>query len=67
MLHVVRGSLECGVKESEWKVGETFKAMSKLVEDSPACKDTCVKVAETNVFSLPYCRHRWCENEDCCA
>ena len=56
-IHVVNGSLKCGKNESEWKMGETLKAMSKLLKDSPARRDTYVKVAETNVFSLPYCRH----------
>ena len=27
--------------------------------------EKCESIAETNVYSLQFCGHRWCENEEC--
>ena len=33
--------------------------------DSPLKRETFEKITESRVYPLPYCGHRWCENEDC--
>ena len=42
-----------------------MKAMWKLLNESPAQREKYVALAETNLFPLPFCGHRWYENEDC--
>ena len=42
-----------------------MKAMWKLLNESPAWREKYVALAETNLFPLPFCGHRWYENEDC--
>ena len=64
-LHTVHNSLKAGIKSSRWILGKVMKAMWKLLNQSPARREKYVALAETNLFLLPYCGHRWCENEDC--
>ena len=64
-LHTVHNSLKAGIKSSRCIVGKVMKAMWKLLNESPAQREECVALAETNLFPLPFCRRRWCENEDC--
>ena len=64
-LHTIHGSLKTGVKLSGWEIGKILKAMFKLLDESPARRDVFRDVTETDVFPLPYCGHRWCENENC--
>ena len=63
-LHTVHGSMKTCDK-SVWKIGKVLKAMEGVLHDSPARRDNYEKVTETNIFPLPYCGHRWCENENC--
>ena len=65
-LHTVHGSLKAGVKEADWKVGKVLQAMHFLLHDFPSRQDTYIQYTETNVMPLPYCGHRWCENEKSC-
>ena len=39
--------------------------MTKLLDESPARREKYEMVTESNVYLLPYCGHRWCENENC--
>ena len=64
-LHTVHGSLKNGIKNSNWNIGKTLKAMTKLLDKSPARREKYEMVTESNVYPLPYCGHRWCENENC--
>lgn len=64
-LHTVHGSLKSGVKLSDWRIGKILKAMFKLLDESPARRDVFRSVTESDVFPLPFCGHRWCENEGC--
>ena len=63
-LHNVHGSLKSGVKNSGWNIGKILKAIFFLLHDTPARRDVCENVTETNQYPLQYCGHRWCENED---
>ena len=64
-LHTIHGSLKAGEKESGWKIGKTLKAMSGILTDTPARRETFENLTETFLYPLPYCGHRWCENENC--
>ena len=64
-LHTVHGSLKNGIKSSGWEIGKILKAVFKLLDESPARRDIFRNVTESEVFPLPYCGHRWCENECC--
>ena len=63
-LHTAHGSMKTGEKAS-WSVRKILKAMDGILQDSPARRETFEKVTETNEYPLPYCGHRWCENENC--
>ena len=64
-LHTIHGSLKAAVKAMDWSIGKVLKAMWKILDETPARRDIFEKITETNVYPLPYCGHRWCENEDC--
>ena len=64
-LHTVHNSLKAGIKSSRWIVGKVMKTMWKLLNESPARRKKYVALVEINLFPLPFCGHRWCENEDC--
>ena len=64
-LHTVHGSLKNRIKSSGWEIGKILKAVFKLLDESPARRDIFRNVTESEVFPLPYCGHRWCENECC--
>ena len=57
--------MTAAIKKSGWTVGKTLKAMWKLLDESPARRDIYKSVTESDVYPLPYCGHRWCENENC--
>ena len=42
-----------------------MKAMWKLLNECPARREKYVALAETSLFPLPFCGHRWCKNKDC--
>ena len=56
-LHTVHGSLKNGIKSSNWNVGKILKAMSKLLEDSPARRERYEMLTESNLYPLPYFGH----------
>ena len=64
-LHTGHGGLKNGIKCSGWNTGKLLKALLKLVDESPARRDTYTKVTESEDFPLLYCGHWWCENENC--
>ena len=52
-LHTVHGSLKNGIKNSSWNIGRTLKAMTKLLDESPARREKYEMVTESNVYPLP--------------
>ena len=64
-LHTVHGSMKAGEKATKWEVGKTLKAMAGLLLEYPSRRSKYEKLTETSTFPLPYCGHRWCENETC--
>ena len=64
-LHTVHGSLKAGVESTDWTTGKILKSLWKLLDESPARREKYESITETNVYPLPYCGHRWCENEYC--
>ena len=64
-LNTVHNSSKAGIKSSRWIVGKLMKAMWKLRNESPVLKEKYVALAETNLFPLPFCGHRWCESDVC--
>ena len=64
-MHTIHGSLKAAVKAMDWSIGKALKAMWKILDETPVRRDIFEKITETNVYPLPYCGHRWCENEDC--
>ena len=64
-LHMVHGSMKTGEKSTNLCLGKTLKAMNGVLHDTPARRETFEKITETNTYPLPYCGHRWCENETC--
>ena len=48
-------SINDGINQSGWNIGKILKVRRELFE----------KVTETELYPLPHCGHRWCENEFC--
>ena len=64
-LHTVHGSMKARVKNSNWNIEKILTAAWKLLDEAPARRELFEKVTETCIYPLPYCGHRWYENEDC--
>ena len=64
-IHTIHGSLKNIERASEWDIGKVLKSMSKILMNPPARRETFGKITESNIYSLPYCSHRWYENENC--
>ena len=64
-IRTIHGSLKNAEKASEWDFGKVLKSMSKILMDTPARKKTFEKITESDVYQLPCCGHRRCENENC--
>ena len=62
----MHGSLKTGIKAAGWLVGKVLKTMHFLLHDYPARQEKYIEFTESNVMPLPYCGHRWCENEKTC-
>ena len=44
---------------------QNFEGDEWHLTDTPARRQSFESLTETFVFPLPYCGHRWCENENC--
>ena len=64
MVFTLLWKLKNAGKASEWDIGKILKSMSKILMDCPARKETFEKITKPDVYPLPYCGHRWCENEN---
>ena len=64
-LHTVHGSSKNGTNYLGWNTMKLLKALFKLRDELPARRDTYTKETESEYFPLPYCEHRWYENENC--
>ena len=42
-----------------------MKAIWKLLNESSAQREKYLALTDTILFPLPFCEHRWYENEDC--
>ena len=62
-LHTVHIGLKTAIKASNWIIEEFMKAMWKLANEFPAQREKCM--SETSVFTLPFCWHQLCENQNC--
>ena len=62
--HTIHQSLKNAEKASEWDIGKVLKSMSKILMDSPARRETCEKITESDVYALLYYGHRLCKNEN---
>ena len=60
-LHTMHGSLKAAIKSSDWVMGKVLKAMSNILDETPARREMFEKITETNLYPLKYCGHRWCE------
>ena len=53
-LHVLHGTFKSGVEATDWLLNEILKAMWKIFDDSPARRDTYIKICEVDEFPLRY-------------
>ena len=51
-LHVVHGAFKAGLQESGWDIHKILKAVWKIIQDSPARRETYSIIDETDVFPL---------------
>ena len=63
-LHNVSGSLNADVTETSWEIDKIMKSMWKLLSDSPARREECLKLSVSGKFPLKFCATRWVENKD---
>ena len=51
-LHVVHGAFKTGLQESGWDIHKILKAVWKIIQDSPARRETYSIIDETDVLPL---------------
>jgi hypothetical protein len=51
-LHVVHGAFKTGMEATDWSLAKILKAMRQIFEDSPARRDTYIKICECDEFPL---------------
>ena len=61
-LHVIHGAFQSGVKTTGWEIEQNFKGMWRLFHDSPARRDTCITINQSDQFPLMFCHTRWVED-----
>ena len=54
-----------GVKKTGSNVGKVMKATWQILDECPAKRDVYESITESNLYPLPCCGHRWCENDNC--
>ena len=62
-LHSIHGSFPTGVKSTESELAKVLKGMWKLFNDSPARRDTYIKLNRTDQFPRMFCQTRWVGDE----
>ena len=62
-LHIIHGSFQMGAKEGGWDIEVLLKALWNIFRDSPARRADYERVADSVVFPLKFCSHRWVEDE----
>ena len=63
-LHIIHGSFQMGAKESGRDIEVLLKTLWNIFRDSPARRADYERVADTVVFPLKFCSHRWVEGEE---
>ena len=53
-LHVLHGAFKSGVEAADWFLNEILKAVQKIFDDSPARRDTYIKIFDVDEFPLRY-------------
>ena len=53
-LHVLHDAFKSNVEATDWFLNEILKAMRKIFDDSPARRDTYIKICEVDEFPLRY-------------
>ena len=61
-LHVSHRTFQSGVKTTGWEIEKNFKGMWRLFHDSPARRDTCITINQSDQFPLMFCQTRWVED-----
>ena len=49
-LHLIHGAFETGITSNQWEIGKILKSMFKLFNKSPARRDLCITISNSNVF-----------------
>ena len=64
-LHVLHGSFKHGEEKSEWKLKKLLSSRYKIFHESPSRRADYELITEAseNDYPLPFCAHRWVENE----
>ncbi|XP_043474328.1 uncharacterized protein LOC122506295 [Leptopilina heterotoma] len=65
-LHSTHGALKAGIKASNWKLLELFRALYNFFKDCPARRQDYSKITESFDFPLKFCDVRWVENGKVC-
>ena len=53
-LHVLHSTCKPGVEAADWFLNEILKGMWKIFDESPARRDTYIKICEVDEFPLRY-------------
>lgn len=61
-LHIVHGSLQKGVTDTGWKLGNIMRCLWWLFHDSPARREDVASVTSCPLYPLKFCPHRWVED-----
>ena len=58
-LHIVHGAFQTGIADTGWKIDRFFQSCYWLFSDTQARRDDFIKVIQSDMFPLRFCKHRW--------
>ena len=62
-LHEIHGSMQAGLKSSDWELQKLLKVMLQFLHGAPVLTVLHENVTKSLEYSKKFLGHRWCENE----
>ena len=63
-LHMLHGAFKTAFQATDWSLDKILKAMWNLFHDSPARRETYLRVSQSELSPKMFCLTRWTENQD---
>ncbi len=62
-LHTLHNAVKYGV--TDWYMEKFLRALHTIFHNVPARREDFCNLTKSKIFALPFCGHRWVENQMC--